>query len=373
MNVNEIEKKAWALAEKILPYTFYRYLVFLQRKIKCKGRELSYRQEFFLKYKPFSKKKYYIARFEYGTYGLFAVAQEYIFVAERARHRGMQPVILWQWNCDFESRNFLGDNVWELVFRQCKIHDILDRNATILVGDANAYEMLHMPEKSIMINDDPTDARIHASEENWREYYKKAHKYVKKYWKFNRTILEETNRKYKELFRRDENVLGIALRENFSEEYTAALTNVKVKRVYRSHPLGPNVSEILDIVEECLAKWGCSKIFVASIYSDSIVEFEKRFPEKIIYCERERVTLMESVEKVNSQKSFLGKVTGEDEEVKVKSYCFTKEYAQETILLSKCTYLVGAPSGQTIAALALNGGKYKDIKVLEDKNHIKEY
>lgn len=373
MNVNEIEQKLWSLAEKTLPYTFYRYLVFLQKKIECKSGNLSFRQESFLKFRPFSRKKYYIARFEYGTYGLFAVAQEYIFVAERARRRGMQPVLLWQWRCDFEKRNFLGDNVWELVFRQCKIRDILGRNATILVSDANAYEMLHLPEKSVMINDDPMDTRIHAREENWREYYKKAHIYVKKYWKFNRYILEETNRKYKKLFKNDENVLGVALRENFSEEYKAALTNLKAKRVYKGHPLGQNISEILDIVEEHLAKWGCDKIFVASIYSDSIARFKERFPNKVIYCDRERMTMETAIEQVNSQKSFLGKYTGEDEEVKAKSCCFMKEYAQETILLSKCAYLIGATGGQTIAALALNGGKYKDIKVLEDKNHTKEY
>lgn len=371
--IEELKKKMLTLPEKILPYTFYRYLISLWKRIKRKGKERSYQEEYFLKYCPFSKKRYYIVRLEYGTYGIFAAATKYIFAAERVRHKGMQPVIALQWMSDLGNGNLCGENMWELVFRQRGMQDILNRNAAILVSDVNACEILNMPDAGIAINEDPLDVSIHAKEENWREYYRRANKYVKKYWKFNRYILRETNKNSGELFCDGENVMGVALRENFSEEFYAQLKSMDARKIYRQHPLGPNISEILEIVEKCVIEWKCNKIFVASVYSDSITKFEERFPGKVVCFERERMTVAEAIEEKNSSRKMIASSLEGNQNYKNKVYNVAKEYAVETMLLSKCTYLIGAKSGQTSAALALNGGQYRDIKILEDKNHISRY
>ena len=51
----------------------------------------------------------------------------------------------------------------------------------------------------------------------------------------------------------------------------------------------------------------------------------------------------------------------------------TVTYTEEIIGLSKCDYLIAAKSSGSIAALAMNGGKYKDIYILPDKNNIERY
>ncbi|HBI63205.1 MAG TPA: hypothetical protein DDY31_18695 [Lachnospiraceae bacterium] len=50
-----------------------------------------------------------------------------------------------------------------------------------------------------------------------------------------------------------------------------------------------------------------------------------------------------------------------------------RKYVEEVFCLSECDYFIGAKSSGTIAALSLNGGKYKDIYILPDKNKIARY
>lgn len=61
--------------------------------------------------------------------------------------------------------------------------------------------------------------KTHTKEENWRSYYKNAFKYAKKYWGFERHIIYESNKMFSDMFKNSGNILGVALRENFSNEY----------------------------------------------------------------------------------------------------------------------------------------------------------
>lgn len=373
MSINELSKKLWTLAENILPFTFYRYLIFLRNKMKWGEKEWPYREEYFLKYRPFSKKKYYIARFEYPAYAYFAAAQHYVFVAEYARYNGMRPLMLLQVREDLRDRNLFGDNEWEVVFSQKKVSTILQQNATIMVSGADPYRLACLSKTCLDINKNPVDLSLHAKEDDWRSYYKNIHRYVKKYWKFNQYVMNETREEYDELFQHGNRILGVALRENFSEEFHMQIKNIDAKKTYQRHPLGPNVDEILDIVEDCLKKWNCDKIFVASVYNDSIKKFKVRFPGKVICCDRVRMTMSEAITEVNSRKRFIDSSLKSNHELRARNRSVGREYAIETLLLSKCSYFIGAKSGQTITALSLNGGRYKDIKILEDKNHIERY
>lgn len=372
-NINDLKRKFNLALENIVPYTLYKYIIFLHKKIKLKDEELPYKEEYFLKWRPFSREKYYIIRMEYQTYAHFAAAQEYIFAAEYVKTKGMHPIMALQWRCDLKNKNLYGENEWETIFRQQKIPEIENKNATILVSTVNAYDILNGHNIKLNINADSRDTRIHATEDNWRNYYRNAHRYVKKYWKFNQCVMDEVNKNFIKLFQNEKNILGVALREQFSEDYNILIKNTDVKKVYKNHPLGPNINEILDIVEEMINRWNCKKIFVATRFNDSITKFEERFPGKIIYCERKRVYMVEDIKKINSRRKFMDVSEGEDLTARKEAHRIAREYAQETILLSKCTYLIGAKSGQTIAALALNGGQYKDIKVLYDRNNIKYY
>ena len=371
--IAELKKKINVLLEKTLPYIFYRYIMILYRRMNSKDKVWSYEEECFLKWRPFSKKKYCIIRMEFPVYSIFSAAKRYLFAAEYVRSNGMYPIMDLEWRSDFKKGILKGENIWENVFCQKKSRDVLREDATIYVSGINESFNWCLPETCADINHDATNYDIHATEEKWRGYYRNIYKYVKKYWKFNQYIIRETNRKSTEIFKHKEKILGVALRENFSGEFYALIKNLGQRKVYRNHPLGADVNEILDIVENCVKKWKCEKIFVASVYSDSIKKFEERFPGKIVYFERERMTMAESIARINSRNKFLEDSMGEDQEHRDRSRRMVIEYTQETILLSKCAYLIGAKSGQTIAALSLNGGRYKDIKVLDDKRHIERY
>ena len=101
--MEKLKKEITALPEKILPYTFYRYIMILYQKIISKDREWSYEKEYFLRWRPFSKKKYCIIRVEYPVHSVFTAAKRWIFAAEYARHNGMYPIMDMEWRADFKK------------------------------------------------------------------------------------------------------------------------------------------------------------------------------------------------------------------------------------------------------------------------------
>ena len=184
--MEKIKRQISDLPEKILPYTFYRYIMILYQKIIFKDKEWSIADEYFLKWHPFSKKKYCIIRVECPVHSIFAAAKRWIFAAEYARHYGMYPIMDMEYRSDFKKGLFAGENVWETVFYQKKGCDVLKENATIFVCGVDEGASWRLPETCVDVNNDPTDGNIHATEKNWRDYYRNIHKYVKKYWKIGR-------------------------------------------------------------------------------------------------------------------------------------------------------------------------------------------
>lgn len=230
---------------------------------------------------------------------------------------------------------------------------------------------IFLPETCIDINNCPTDYYIHTIEENWKNYYKGVNKYIQKYWGFREEFLYDLELKWKEICGDEKNILGISLREVFSKEFFLQLESDEARAVYKEHPLGPDIGEIIEIVEDYLENWKCGKIFLATVFKESIEIFEKRFPGRIVYLDRIRDTMQEKIARLSKtwKEKASGKINKTYDQIDKINY----QYTQETVLLSKCTYLIGAKSGATIAALAMNGGRYKDIKILEDKRNITRY
>lgn len=360
-----MKEHIFKLLEEILPYIIFKYIRTLYWRITTRGKTNKWQTGYVYKWNLFAKKKYFIVRFPRGYYDLFAAARAYIFIAEYAESKGMYPLIDIEDKADFEKGILGQDNMWELVFEQENIQEILKENVTILVSGIDEMEM-YLPETCSDINHDPSDWHIHAKGSNWREYYRNIHKYVEKYWIINAITREENNEL--EMFFKEEKILGVSLREDFSEEYFVLLKSDELKEVFRHHPLGPNVNEIMEIVKEYLEQWHCTKIFLATLYKDSISRFEEQFPGQIIYIKRERFIMAEAVKL--AEKIWIGDI---DDTQRKRDNVRKKEYAKETILLSRCSHFIGAKSGGTIAALMLNGGEYEDIRILEDKRHVESY
>lgn len=277
MSIVELANKAGALLESVLPYTFYRYLVFIWRKIKWCGEEWPYWEEFFLKYRPFSKKTYCIIRIEYPIHSLFTAAKRYIFAAEYVRSKGMYPIMDLEWDVGFK-RGILKENIWEEVFYQKKSRDILNENATIIVCKVSEGAGWYSSMTCMDINGNLSDPNIHAKEEGWRNYYNNINKYIKKYMKFNQKLVREVEDSCTELFRDGEVVLGVAMRETFSREFYSQLNSSEARKLYAWHPCGPNVDEVMHLVEECMTKWNCNRIFWERYMQTPLSDFKNVFP-----------------------------------------------------------------------------------------------
>ena len=93
----------------------------------------------------------------------------------------------------------------------------------------------------------------------------------------------------------------------------------------------------------------------------------------MIYVERERISLEDCVTEPD---------TWAMNDMELYKYIKSKPgyprnslvpYAEEVIGLSNCDYLIAMKSSGAIAALSINGGKYRDIEILPDKNQIVWY
>lgn len=370
LKMDQVKERLFKILEMLLPYTLYMYIRALYCRITTKDKTKLYCNAYFYKYRPFSRKKYYIIRFPQPAYALFAAGRGYIFAAEYATSKGMIPLIDIEYEDDFEKGILGKKNLWDGFFCQKSIKDILKEDATILVS-AFDRNNIFLPETCIDINNCPTDYYIHTIEENWKNYYKGVNKYIQKYWGFREEFLYDLELKWKEICGDEKNILGISLREEFSKEFFLQLESDEARAVYKEHPLGPDIGEIIEIVEDYLENWKCGKIFLATVFKESIEIFEKRFPGRIVYLDRIRDTMQEKIARLSKtwKEKASGKINKTYDQIDKINY----QYTQETVLLSKCTYLIGAKSGATIAALAMNGGRYKDIKILEDKRNITRY
>ena len=369
----KIKKSIFNLLERCLPYTIYMAIRIWDYRITTKDKTKLFRGPYFYKWKPFSKKKYCIIRIQRPDHALFAAGRQYVYAAEYAKRKGMYPLLDIEWNDDFENGDLGKRNIWEYVFAQRRVQDILKEDATILVSKYGGGDMC-LSETCFDINKNREDDYIHATEEKWRDYYTNIYKYVEKYWKFNKDFLFEADREFKEIFGNGENILGVSLRENFSREYFALIEKEDAKEMFRRHPLGPDVHEIIEIVEDYLTRWNCEKIFVATMFDSSIRMFEERFQGRILYAKRKRFTnLAEAAAITNLKKNWKDQPSGDAVKSHSEEMVECQQYAQEILLISKCAYFIGAKSGGTIAALMLNGGQYKDIKILEDKRQIARY
>ncbi len=367
--MDQVKERLFKILEMLLPYTLYMYIRALYCRITTKDKTKLYCNAYFYKYRPFSRKKYYIIRFPQPAYALFAAGRGYIFAAEYAKSKGMIPLIDIEYEDDFEKGILGKKNLWDGFFCQKSIKDILKEDATILVS-AFDRKNIFLEETCIDINNCSTDYNVHAVEKDWKGYYKKVNKYIQKYWKFREEFIDDSEQKWKRICGYEENVIGVSLREDFTSEFYSLLSD-EAKEVYKRHPQGPDMNEIIELVVEYLEKWTCRKIFLATVFKESVDIFEKRFPGQVVYLERIRDTIEEKVAKVNKtwKEKASGKINKTYDQIDKINY----QYTQETVLLSKCTYLIGAKSGATIAALAMNGGRYKDIKILEDKRNITRY
>lgn len=367
-----IERRIDSLLKKCLPYEWYQVINIKYSHMANKDKELAYKLPYFYSRKR-SKEKYCIFRFVWGNYAHFSAANCYVFAYEWAVSKGYIPLVDFEHEYCFKTGRMDEENMWEIVFEQpISVREALEKDWVLVKGIERQDEWL--ASTCMDINGDENNHRIHIVKDNWREYYAKVNGYISKSWRFRQELLEEFDREYGGIFGGG-SVLGVALRENFSVDADKLRTDADAKRVFHKHPKTIGVTEVVELVREYISNHNCTRIFVSTIYEESLNSFVEAFGEQVVFVKRERLRL--------TKDTISTPVWSMDVEERYRYLKSTQNigYAKETAIpyiyevlgLSRCDYLIGAPGGGTITALSLNGGRYKDIYILPDFNKSKNY
>lgn len=365
-----IKNRVFELLEKKLQYNTYKSIRIWYEHLTTRDKKHLYRAAYFHKKKKNAKEKYCIIRLQAPGLMTFAAAIQYIFVYEWAKNKGYIPVLDLEFEYNYMHNRLGEDNIWEYTFEQpVSVAEAL-RKDWVLVESINVGDKW-LPQTCLDINGEADDHYLHAVQDNWRDYYRKVHEYIEPIWTFKKDIVKEYKRKYYGEIERS-NVLGVVLREEFSEEAQRMRSNSKAKECYNQHPSAPDLEDIIKTVKGYIERWNCQKIFLSTIYERSIRSFQESFGENfVLYVERERLSF-----DITEESDYVIEM-----DAKELYDCCKKQdllersvkYAEEILAIADCQYFLGAKCSGTSAALAINGGKYKDIYILPDANNIKRY
>lgn len=373
--LKKLRNQMFSLLEKILPYDIYKRIRIFYFKLVTNDRKQKYKLAYFQSQNKKCEKKYCIFRFVMPNQMLFSVAKQYIFMYEWAVSKGFIPIVDIEYAYDFERGRLGENNLWELCFEQpLSVKEALKQDY-VLVEAFGGYENW-IQKTCLDINGAKNEHWVQVRQEGWRDYYANVHTYIEKCWKFKADILEAFEKNYGQRLKESGKVMGVFLREEFSEEACRLWQNATTKAVYQQHPMPPGVKETIEIVKEYMNKWQCDTIFLSTMYQESLDLFRQGFGDCVIYADRIREKL--HPEKLPNPKEDFRIMTNKE------AYDFLKKdlenmrertvkYTEEVITLSRCDYLIAAKGGGAVAALTLNGGKYEDVLVLPDANGIERY
>lgn len=361
----KLEKIILKVMEYILPNTLFDQIIIWWRR-KVDHVTGCYPEAVYFSKKT-SKNKYCIVRYTMPTFGIMAAGIQYIFCYYKLMQRGYIPVMDLEYAYSYRQGVIGEHGVWDLCFEQCITAKEASKEKYVL-ATGYKFDYCNDTETSKWLNGDGDDHFLHTRKDDYKEYYAKARKLVEPIWQVKKSILEELDDEIgNEL--REHRVMGFFLREQFSREVNHR--NQSDIDVFARHPLLPTVAETIDLIKNNLKEWNFDKIYLSTIYEDSIMYFRKEFGDKVIAISRERFD-------INQKQIFSFSNTEYD---MYQEYCndmqkkndLTKAYIKDLVALSRCTYFMGGPSSGSAVALTLNGGQYEDIYILEDERKITRY
>lgn len=307
-------------------------------------------------------KTYYIYRSGNTDVGILVFYARILTNIEKILAENVIPII------DFEKEeNFFHDKVglenqWEYCFEQPEgihIEDIRKSNKVILGG--------------FQFHNETT---IHMITENYREYYNKWNRIAEKYIPVRADLKKEWDEFYEKLFSTDK-VLGICLREDFRYLHEENL------EISKFHPNEPILQDIIECIKEYKEKWNCKKIFVTTMFQETINILEEFFGEDLIYIERAREKMADQAyrnyikgyQATKGSKKIIKYINEETtkREVDGNRKDVVISYVKEMYGLSKCCSILGTRCGGMRVALIWNGGEYENIKTFNEEQNKKFY
>lgn len=363
------------IAKKLMPEMWFQLIWSVYVNHSKKYSESRYRQAYFQKGEK-NRNRYCILRYSAPGMGILAVARNCLQACEWAEHNGMIPIVDFEFG-QFFMNNLAGkENMWDYIFEQKISAQKLYAQGSVFVGEIDKCYFL--PSMSEKLFGNKEEKLVKFKNDNWREYYRILNVYSKKWWIFRSEIMKRFDDEYVKLFKPEMRILGVALREEFS---------MRKEEIARSrlieHPHGPNIDEMIKLVKEYKEIWGCTHIFVSTMFKDSIDTFAQEFGEVLIYTERKRENFDEYMQiRIESEKYirnlddlYLNFKNAEESIPILRSYDKdrTIEYVEEVYGLSKCSCLLSSKNGGALIACILNGGEYEQMKILEDENQSNLY
>lgn len=281
-------------------------------------------------------KTFYIVRREhYG--GLFSDVQMFVGHLAYADKKGWIPVIdrLNYGNKWYQTDEEIGKaNAWDLYFKQPMGYGLEDIAYSKNIVLSNTKDVLPWDRY------DFTDSKTYFD----LEFIIEKNRIFKKYIKLNTKVEEYVNSELARSLGNRKNVLGVICRYGYNVLWAEKKTTI------HNHPRQPEIGEIIDKVKECMEKWGCEYVFLATDYSCVEVQFKDCFGDKLL---------------VNTGHTFLENgLDGLKDDGEVKKVRGL-EYIANIYGLARCDNIVCGMNGGAATAIILNGGAYKHKYVFE--------
>lgn len=325
-------------------------------------------KEYWLAWRPFCKEKYIIFRMHTG-FGLGYLIPSMIESFEWANEMGFIPMVCWsspleQMN-DFRVN--IPKNIWDCFFVQH--FNTAINGKTVLIGNQYAVytsdsvkRRLHVREydRGYMECDDP----------EWRDIFANYNKYFSKWFILKDVVQNNINDEWKDICKDGDKFLGVFLREEFSIDRS----KLPKDDALNVHPWVMGIDEALKYIKEYKELTGCNKIYVASMFEDSINAFKNVFGDENVFCASRKRQQFKEFEQNRIELFKDGKKLEDAFKTNKSEMPFDLSshtgYIKDIYFCAKCDSFAGHMCSGTRTALIVNGGKYTNYKMLPNYKDI---
>ena len=277
-------------------------------KFKWRERRVSYGTEN-------SDKIFYVVRRAGSKVGLFSLVLTSLGYIKYAVDHGYIPVI----DMSNEDNTYMQQdrkgNVWEYYFEQPCGYTLNDirHSSHVIIGNGIIDGRIPFPGEDIAYNDEKL--------EKWKAI-------ADRYLIVRPEIRQEADELWKRLSGR-KRVLGVLLR---GTDY--------VNSRPKDHPVQPTIEQAIDKMDEVLTSQEFQKIYLATEDAGIYQELCNRYGEKIVSMDVERYITdkTDNINDISVKKS-------------TNKYQMGKDYLINSLLLSKCDYLLAGNAGGSQGAL----------------------
>lgn len=262
-------------------------------------------------------KTFYIVRV-HGNYGWGYLIYRFLYQIEKAIKNGWIPVIdMRSYDNQYKVRGSK-KNSWCEYFQQPCGYSLQTalRSKNVIYAPAYYDDNKRLEEKSGRDRDDFA---------YWQAY-------CKKYIRCNKKTHNYLEDQYNNIIH-GKRTLGVVCRG----------TEIAVKKPYM-HDILPSDEEVLDKTEECLRKWNCEQVFLATEDKEIFEKFKKRFGDCLVFVDCKRYG--KSNDWLIDQKDFN----------KAQPSRQGLDYLTSIYLLSRCNCFIGTGCGARRIALYMTEG-----------------